>query len=62
MTSSLQSRERRTGWILLIPALLLLALVYAYPIARSVWLSLFNQNLGTELQPVFAGLDNYARA
>ena len=61
MTSSLQSRERRTGWILLIPALLLLALVYAYPIGRSVWLSLFNQNLGTELHPVFAGLDNYAR-
>ena len=61
MPSSLQSRERRTGWILLIPALLLLALVYAYPIGRSVWLSLFNQNLGTELHPVFAGLDNYTR-
>ena len=61
MPSSLQSRERRTGWILLIPALLLLALVYAYPIGRSVWLSLFNQNLGTELHQVFAGLDNYAR-
>lgn len=61
MTASLESRERRAGWILLIPALLLLALVYAYPIGRSLWLSLFDQNLGTELQQVFTGLDNYGR-
>ncbi|HEY9639767.1 MAG TPA: sugar ABC transporter permease, partial [Coleofasciculaceae cyanobacterium] len=61
MSSTLKTRERRTGWILIAPALLLLALVYVYPIARSFWLSLFNQNLGTELQPVFAGLDNYVR-
>ncbi|MBD3884163.1 sugar ABC transporter permease [Phormidium tenue FACHB-886] len=61
MTASLESRERRAGWILIIPALLLLALVYAYPIGRSLWLSLFNQNLGTELQQVFTGLDNYGR-
>jgi multiple sugar transport system permease protein len=43
------------------PALLLLLLVYAYPIARSIWLSLFTQNLGTELQPLFTGLSNYQR-
>ena len=61
MSSTLETRERRTGWLLLAPALILLALVYAYPIARSLWLSLFNQNLGTELQPVFTGLDNYVR-
>lgn len=58
---SLQTREQRTGWILLAPALLLLALIYAYPIARSVWLSLFTQNLGTELTPLFSGLFNYGR-
>lgn len=61
MPPTLQAREQRTGWLLIIPALLLLALVYAYPIARSFWLSFFNQNLGTKLQPVFSGLDNYAR-
>jgi multiple sugar transport system permease protein len=46
---------------LLAPALLILAFVYAYPIGRSFWLSLFTQNLGTELQPVFTGLSNYGR-
>lgn len=61
MTSTIRARERRTGWILLAPALLILAFVYAYPIGRSFWLSLFTQNLGTELQPVFTGLSNYGR-
>lgn len=61
MSSTIESRERRTGWLLLAPALLILAAVYAYPIARSVWLSLFTQNLGTKLEPVFSGLNNYGR-
>ncbi|WP_019501251.1 carbohydrate ABC transporter permease [Pseudanabaena sp. PCC 6802] len=54
-------REQRTGWILLLPAVLLLLLVFAYPIGRAFWLSLFTKNLGTQLQPIFSGLDNYAR-
>lgn len=58
---TLQAREKRTGWLLLAPALLILALVYAYPILRAFWLSLFTQNLGTELKPVFSGLDNLMR-
>lgn len=58
---TLQARERRTGWLLLAPALLILGLVYAYPILRAFWLSLFTQNLGTELKPVFSGLDNLMR-
>jgi multiple sugar transport system permease protein len=28
---------------------------------RSFWLSMFAQNLGTQLKPVFSGLDNYLR-
>jgi multiple sugar transport system permease protein len=36
-------------------------MVFAYPIGRAFWLSLFSQNLGTELQAEFTGLDNYAR-
>jgi len=55
------SAEQRTGWLLALPALLLLLLVFAYPIGRAFGLSLFAQNLGTELEPVFTGLDNYAR-
>ncbi len=58
---TIHRREQKTAWILLIPALLLLLLVFAYPIARAFWLSLFTQNLGTKLQPEFSGLDNYVR-
>lgn len=58
---SIRARERRTAWILLAPALILLALVFAYPILRAFWLSLFDKSLGTQLQPVFSGLDNYVR-
>ncbi len=32
-----------------------------YPVLRTVTLSFFSQNLGTELRPVFAGLLNYER-
>ena len=46
---------------MVIPALLILALVFIYPIGRAFWLSLFTQNLGTQLQPIFAGFDNYVR-
>ncbi|WP_448602091.1 carbohydrate ABC transporter permease [Thermoleptolyngbya sp.] len=52
---------RRTGWLLVAPALLLLAVVYAYPILRAFWLSVYTQNLGTELQPVFSGFENLGR-
>lgn len=58
---TIKRREQRTGWILILPALLLLLFVYGYPIIRAFWLSLFTQNLGTELQPVFSGVDNYIR-
>ena len=46
---------------MLLPALLVLGLVFIYPIARAFWLSWFTENLGTQLQPVFSGLSNYQR-
>ena len=58
---TIRGREQLTGWSLLLPALLLLLLVFAYPIGRAFWLSLFTKNLGNQLQPVYSGLDNYAR-
>ncbi len=58
---AIRAREQRTGWMLLLPALILLALVFAYPILRAFWLSFFTQNLGTQLKTVFSGLDNYGR-
>ena len=60
-TDPIRAQERKTGWLLLTPALLVLALVYAYPILRSFWLSFFTRNLGTQLETVFTGLDNYVR-
>ena len=57
----LLSHERRTAWLLVLPACLLLLLVYAYPIGRAFWLGFFAENLSTHLQPVFAGADNYIR-
>lgn len=56
-----QSTLSLTRWWLVIPAGLLLLLVYAYPVLRAGWLSLFTQNLGTQLAPIYAGVDNYIR-
>lgn len=58
---TIRAREQLNGWILVAPALLLLLLVFAYPIGRAFWLSLFAENLGTKLQPVYSGFDNYVR-
>ena len=57
----IREREQRTGWLLVLPAIILLLLVFAYPIGRAFWLSLFTQNLGTQLKPEFSGLYNYGR-
>ncbi len=61
MKDVIREREQRTGWLLAIPALLILALVFAYPILRAFWQSLFTQNLGTQLNPEFTGVANFGR-
>lgn len=61
MKDVIRERERRAGWFLTIPALIILALVFAYPILRAFWQSLFVQNLGNQLTPEFTGLSNFAR-
>ncbi|MDJ0736341.1 MAG: sugar ABC transporter permease [Nostocaceae cyanobacterium] len=60
-TETIRSRELRTATFFLLPALVLLIFVFAYPIARAFWLSFFTENLGTKLQPEFSGFDNYVR-
>jgi multiple sugar transport system permease protein len=57
----IDKKQQTTAWLLIIPALLVMSLVFVYPIARAFWLSLFAQNLGTQLQPVFSGFANYGR-
>jgi multiple sugar transport system permease protein len=59
--NSIRQRDQLTGWLLSLPALIILILVFAYPIGRAFWLSLFTENLGTQLEPIFTGLENYAR-
>ncbi len=59
--TTIQAREQRVGLYLLLPAIAVLLLVFAYPIARSIWLGFFAENLGTGLKPVFTGLSNYVR-
>ncbi len=61
MTDYIRQRERRTGWLLTIPALLILLLVYAYPILSAFVMSLFTENLSTNLEPVFTGFSNFSR-
>lgn len=58
---SIQAREQKTGWLMVTPAFLILLVIFAYPILRSFWLSLFTKNLGTKLKPIFSGLENYGR-
>lgn len=57
----IRQRERRTGWLLTIPAILVLLLVYAFPIIRAFVQSLYTENLSTNLEAVFTGFDNYGR-
>ncbi|MBW4650360.1 MAG: sugar ABC transporter permease [Kastovskya adunca ATA6-11-RM4] len=57
----IREREQRTGWLLVLPAIIVLLLVFAYPIGRAFWLSFFTQNLGTQLETEFSGLSNYVR-
>lgn len=61
MKNQLEYQEKLIGWLLIAPALILLTLVFIYPIGRAFWLSLFTNNLGTQLTPVFTGLANYQR-
>lgn len=61
VTNSLEQREKLTGWLLILPALLVLSLIFLYPILRAFWLSFLTQNLGTQLQPIFSGFNNYQR-
>jgi multiple sugar transport system permease protein len=55
------NKEQTNGWLMGIPALLILGLVFIYPIGYALGSSLFTQNLGTKLQPIFSGLANYVR-
>jgi multiple sugar transport system permease protein len=51
--------ERRLGWILCAPALVVMVGVTAYPLARAVWLSLYSYRITDPAGRKFVGLGNY---
>ena len=56
------SEERRLATLLLSPAMIVIALVAAYPIGYAVWLSLTEYSLREPGKWRFAGFDNYTEA
>ena len=51
--------ERRLGWLLCAPAVIVMVAVTAYPIAYAVYLSLERYNLEIPNAVKFVGLSNY---
>jgi multiple sugar transport system permease protein len=51
--------ERRLGWLLCSPAVLVMVAVTAYPVGYAIYLSLERYNLATPQKTSFVGLSNY---
>lgn len=60
---SLRQREQRQAWVLLAPMLLVMLLLTAWPLVRTIWLSFTDAALiGSGEAPVWTGMDNYLYA
>src|SRR5213595_3179254 len=58
--TKLQRRQTRLGWLLLLPALAVVAFVAVYPLGRTVYQSFTNQEFLAGLEPTkWVGIDNY---
>jgi trehalose/maltose transport system permease protein len=58
--TKLQRRQTRLAWLLLVPALAVVAFVAIYPLGKSVYQSFTNQEFLAGLTPTkWVGLDNY---
>ncbi len=58
--TKLQRRQTRLGWLLLVPALAVVACVAIYPLGKTVYQSFTNQEFLAGLTPTkWVGLDNY---
>jgi multiple sugar transport system permease protein len=51
--------ERRLGWLLISPAVIVMVAVTAYPVGYAIWLSLERYNLELPQDIKFIGLSNY---
>lgn len=60
---SLRQRERRQAWVLLAPMLLVMLLLTAWPLMRTIWLSFTDAALiGSGDAPGWIGVENYLYA
>ncbi len=58
---SLIARDRRFGYLLAAPALLVLLAITAYPLVYNIWNSFQRDVINSGVPPSFAGADNYKR-
>jgi trehalose/maltose transport system permease protein len=58
--SELQRSQTRLAWMLLAPALILIAFIALWPLAQTIWASFTNARLGSTQPTRFVGLSNYA--
>ena len=58
---SLRQREQRQAWVLLAPMLLVMLLLTAWPLLRTIWLSFTDAELASSIAPRMVGMANYAR-
>ncbi|MCE0491116.1 sugar ABC transporter permease [Pantoea sp. Mb-10] len=59
---SLRQREQRQAWVLLAPMLLVMLLLTAWPLIRTIWLSFTDAGLIGSDAPGWVGLENYIYA
>jgi len=58
--SRLQRRQARLGWLLLLPALAVVAFVAIYPLGMTIYESFTNQESRAGIEPTkWVGLQNY---
>jgi trehalose/maltose transport system permease protein len=55
----LYARQKRLAWFLVIPAVVVVLLIVAYPLVQVVYTSFFRANLDGSVEPKFAGFQNY---
>ncbi len=59
--SALTRSRTRTAWLLLLPTLLVVTVVAAFPLAQTIYLSFTNERLADLQSPEWIGLENYRR-
>jgi trehalose/maltose transport system permease protein len=60
VTQSVHASRHKAAWLFLAPALVVLLLVAAWPLARTIWFSFTDANLSDLDAYQFVGLDNFA--